>query len=76
MKSLIIQFPRLPPPPFDIETIETIEPPRQAIKERIPDGNPNLNWFNHPQNPSEPNSNWFNQNPLWQAPDIQLVNNR
>jgi hypothetical protein len=42
MKSPIIQLPRPPPPPFDIETIETIEPPWQAIKERIPDGKPNL----------------------------------
>lgn len=29
----IIQFPRPPPPPFDIDTMEPIEPPWQAIKE-------------------------------------------
>jgi hypothetical protein len=31
----IIQLPRPPPPPFDIDTMEPIEPPWQAMKERI-----------------------------------------
>jgi hypothetical protein len=31
----IIQLPRPPPPPFDIDTMEPIEPPWQAIKEWI-----------------------------------------
>jgi hypothetical protein len=39
----IIHLPRPPPPPFDIETMEPIEPPWQAIKEWIPDDEPNLN---------------------------------
>ena len=56
--------------------MEPIEPPWQAIKERIPDGKPNLDWFNRPRNPSEPKQNWFNKTPLWQAPEIQLVNGR
>ena len=33
----IIHLPRPPPPPFDIHTMEPIEPPWQAIKEWIPD---------------------------------------
>ena len=31
----IVTLPRPPPPPFDIETMEPIEPPWQAIKEWI-----------------------------------------
>ena len=38
----------LPPrPPFDIETFEPIELLWQAIKEWIPDDDPDLTWFNH-----------------------------
>ena len=33
----IIHLPRPPPPPFDIETMEPIEPPWQAVKEWIAD---------------------------------------
>jgi hypothetical protein len=35
-------LPRPPPPPFDIHTMEPIEPPWQAIKEWIPDEEPDL----------------------------------
>ena len=42
----IVQLPRPSPPPFDIETMEPIEPPWQAIKEWIPDDEPELDWFN------------------------------
>jgi hypothetical protein len=44
-----IQLPRPPPPPFDIETMEPLEPPWQAIKEWIPDEEPDLDWFNRPR---------------------------
>ena len=33
----VVNLPRPPPPPFDIETMEPIEPPWQAIKEWIAD---------------------------------------
>ena len=41
-----------------VETMEPIEPPWQAIKEWIPDEDPDLNWFNQERNPtgSEPES--------------------
>jgi hypothetical protein len=50
----IVTLPRPPPPPFDIETMEPIEPPWLAIKEWIPDDEPDLDWFNRPRNPSNP----------------------
>jgi len=58
----VIDIPPPPKPPFDIETFEHIEPPWQAIKEWIPDDEPNLDWFNQPRKqPSEPNPDWFDQ---------------
>ena len=58
----VIDIPPPPKPPFDIETFEPIEPPWQAIKEWIPDDEPNLDWFNQPRKqPSEPNPDWFDQ---------------
>jgi hypothetical protein len=100
----IIQLPRPPPPPFDIEkrrrlvgvlgggvagarrvslpagranqTMEPIEPPWQAIKEWIPDDEPDLDWFNRPRNPHEPDPDWFDQTPTWKAPEIQLDDGR
>ena len=41
----IIDIPPPPRPPFDIETFEPIEPPWQAIKEWIPDDEPDLTRF-------------------------------
>ena len=41
----VVHLPRPPPPPFDIETMEPIEPPWQAIKEWIPDDEPDLDAF-------------------------------
>ncbi|MBM3863078.1 MAG: hypothetical protein FJ385_03860 [Verrucomicrobia bacterium] len=41
----VVRLPRPPPPPFDIETMRRIEPPWQAIKEWIPDDEPDLDWF-------------------------------
>jgi hypothetical protein len=72
----IIQLPRPPPPPFDIETMEPIEPPWQAIKEWIPDAEPDLDWFNRPRNPNEPDPDWFDQSQTWQAPEIHLEDRR
>jgi hypothetical protein len=48
----LIQLPRPPPPPFDIETMEPIEPPWLAIKEWIPDDEPDLD-FSPPSGPPQ-----------------------
>lgn len=45
--------------------MEPIEPPWQAIKEWIPDDEPDLDWFN-----------WFDQTPKWKAPEIHLDDGR
>jgi hypothetical protein len=72
----VIQLARPPPPPFDIKTMEPIEPPWQAIKEWIPDDEPDLDWFNRPRNPSEPDPDWFDQTPAWKAPEVPLDDGR
>jgi hypothetical protein len=72
----IIQLPRPPPPPFDTETMEPIEPPWQAVKEWIPDDEPDHDWFNRPRNPSNPDSDGIDQRPSWQAPEIHLDDGR
>ena len=45
----VVNLPRPPPPPFDIENLQRIEPPWRAIKEWIPDDEPDLDCFNHPR---------------------------
>jgi hypothetical protein len=72
----IIQLPRPSPPPFDIEIMEPIEPPWQAIKEWIPDDEPDLDWFNRPRKPNVPDPDWFDQTPTWKVPEIQLDDGR
>ncbi len=72
----IVTLPRPPPPPFDIETMEPIEPPWQAIKEWIPDDEPDLDWFNRPRNPSNPDPDGYDQTPTSKAPEIQLDDDR
>ena len=74
----IIQLPRPPPPPppFDIETMEPIKPPWQAIKEWIPDDEPDLDWFNRSRNPSDPDPEGFDQRPTWKPDEIQLDDGR
>ncbi len=62
----IIQLPRPPPPPFDIETMEPVEPPWRAIKEWISDEDPGLDWFNRPR-PRD-----FDQRPAWRAPEVPI----
>jgi hypothetical protein len=65
-----------PPPPFDIETMEPIEPPWQAVKEWIPDDEPDLDWFNRPRDPSDPDPDGFDQSPAWQPEEIPLGDGR
>jgi hypothetical protein len=72
----IIDIPPPPRPPFDIETFEPIEPPWQAIKEWIPDDEPDLTWFNQPRKPSELDPEWFDQSPAWKAPEVPLDDGR
>ncbi len=72
----IIHLPRPPPPPFDVETMEPIEPPWQAVKEWIPDDDPDLDWFNRPRNPSSPPPEDFDQRPAWQPEEIPLGDGR
>ena len=68
----IIHLPRPPPPPFDIETMEPIEPPWQAIKEWIPDDEPDLNWFNQERAPEGDNSRKYDQSSAWQPEEVPL----
>jgi hypothetical protein len=68
----IIHLPRAPPPPFDIETMEPIEPPWQAIKEWIPDDEPDLNWFNQERGPTGAEPECFDQSPNWKPQEIPL----
>ena len=72
----IIHLPRPPPPPFDIETMEPIEPPWQAIKEWIPDDEPDLNWFNQARPPSDSEPDSFDQSPDWKPEEIPLGDGR
>ena len=74
----VIQLPRPPPPPFDIDTMEPIEPPWQAIKEWIPDDDPDLNWFNQERDPNgtEGEHDPFDQSPTWQPVEVRLGDGR
>jgi hypothetical protein len=72
----IIHFPRPPPPPFDIHTMEPIEPPWQAIKEWIPDDDPGLNWFNQERDPAGAEPEYYEQSPAWQPKEIPLGDGR
>jgi hypothetical protein len=72
----IIQLPRPPPPPFDIATMEPIEPPCQAIKEWIPDDDPDLNWFNQERDPTGAEPECFDQSPAWQPVEVRLGDGR
>jgi hypothetical protein len=56
--------------------MEPIEPPWQAIKEWIPDDEPDLDWYNRPRNPANSNPDWFGQSSKWRAPEIQLDDGR
>jgi hypothetical protein len=67
----LIQLPR--PPPFDIETMEPIEPPWQAIKEWILDDEPDLDWFNRPRNPSNPDPDGYDQRQEWKPAGLAGV---
>ncbi len=65
-----------PPAGWANQTMEPIVPPWQAIKEWIPDEEPDLDWFNRPLKPSNSDPEGFDQSPTWQAPEIQLDDGR
>jgi hypothetical protein len=46
--------------------------PPQAIKEWIPDDEPDLDWFNRPRNSFVPDPEWFDQTQAWKAEEIHL----
>ena len=56
--------------------MEPIEPPWQAIKEWIPDDEPDLNWFNQARPPSESEPDPFEQSSAWQPKEISLGDGR
>ena len=64
---------------FDIETmesIEPIEPPWQAIKDWIPDDEPDLNWFNQKRDTTGAEPEYFDQSPAWQPEEVPLGDGR
>jgi hypothetical protein len=72
----VVRLPRPPPPPFDIESLQRIEPPWRAVKEWIPDEEPDLDWFNRSRNPSNPAPDGFDQSQTWQPKEIHLDDDR
>ena len=52
--------------------MEPIEPPWQAIKEWIPDDEPDLNWFNQERKSAGDDSRRYDQSPAWQPKEIPL----
>ena len=72
----LVHLARPPPPTFDTDTMAPIEPPWQAIKEWIPDDQPELEWFYRPRNSANPDSEGYDQRPAWQAPEVQLDDHR
>ena len=72
----VVHLPRPPPPPFDIENLQRIVPPWRAIKEWIPDEEPNLDWFNRSSNPSNPDPDGFDQRQTWKPAEIHLEDGR
>ena len=54
----VINLPRPPPPPFDVETMESVRPPWRALKEWIPVDNP------------EHEPDWFDQSNPWRPREI------
>ena len=72
----VVRLPRPPPPPYDIESLQRIEPPWCAIKEWIPDEEPNLTWFNQPRQPQAHEFEDVDQSPTWQPKEVALDDGR
>jgi hypothetical protein len=58
------------------QTMEPIEPPWVAIKEWIPDDEPDLNWFNQERDPTGAGPECFDQSPNWKPQEIPLGDGR
>ena len=56
--------------------MEPIEPPWQAVKEWIPDDEPDLDWSNRSRNQSESDQNFFDQSQAWKPEEIPLGDGR
>jgi len=81
----VVRLPRPPPPPFDIENLQRIEPPWRAIKEwiavaplwpwRMQDPPPDLDFHDSPPEcgggvpDDEPDLDWFNRSRNPSNPD-------
>jgi hypothetical protein len=72
----LIRLPRPPPPPFDIESLQRIEPPWRAIKEWIPDEEPDLDWFNRPRNSTNADPDGIDQRQEFKSKEIKLEDGR
>jgi hypothetical protein len=66
----IIPLPRAP------STSRPWNPPRQAVKEWIPDDEPDLDWFKRPRNPSNSAPGNYDQHPSQQSEEILLGDGR
>ena len=56
--------------------MEPIEPPWQAIKEWIPDDDPDLNWFNQERDPTSTEPESYDQTSTWQPIEVSLDDGR
>ncbi len=56
--------------------MEPIEPPWQAIKEWIPDDEPDLDWFNRPRNPSNSDPGDTNRRSSWPPEEVPVGDGR
>lgn len=53
-----------------------MEPPWQAIKEGIPDDEPNLTWFDQERKPVWDDSRQYDHSPAWRPTEIPLGDGR
>lgn len=56
--------------------MEPIEPSWQAIKEWIPDDDPDLNWFNQERDPTGSEIENYDQRSTWQTFEVSLDDGR
>ena len=49
---------------------------RASLAGRIPDDEPDLDWFNRPRNPSESDQDCFDQSQVWKPEEIPLGDGR
>jgi hypothetical protein len=59
-----------------IRKIASIKPSWQAIKEWIPDDEPDFGLFSDPRNPSETDPGWFDKSSTRKAPKFPIKDGR